>query len=149
MIGLGEIIVRILAALLCGGLIGLEREIKHKWGAGFRTHILVCIGSTLIMLTSFYVFDIYKDVARFDPGRLAAAVITGIGFLCAGTIIRQGDSIAGLTTAASLWIVAAIGLAIGCGFYTGATIGTVVVLITLMVLRGLEHKIHKGKKGGA
>ncbi|MFC1593732.1 MgtC/SapB family protein [Candidatus Omnitrophota bacterium] len=148
MLGTGEIVGRIFFALLFGGFIGLEREMKKSRGAGLRTHILVCIGSTLIMLTSLYVFDIYKDIANFDPGRLAAAVITGVGFLCAGTIIRQGDSVAGLTTAASLWISAAIGLAIGCGFYQGACIATALVLLTLLVLRRFETKLERARKGG-
>ncbi len=148
MVGIGEIVARILFSLLFGGLIGIERELKQKKGAGFRTHILVCIGSCLIMLTSIYVFDIYKDISVFDPSRMAAAVVTGVGFLCAGTIIRQGDSVAGLTTAASLWISAAIGLAVGCGFYQGAFVGTLVVLLTLLVLRRFEYKISKTKKGG-
>jgi len=135
-----QVIFRLLLALILGGLIGSERELRHK-GAGFRTHILVCMGSALIMLTSLYVFDIYKDIANLDPSRIAAGVITGIGFLCAGTILRYGGSVIGLTTAASLWIASAIGLALGCGFYSGAIFSSLLVFIVLFFLRNLDEKL--------
>jgi len=99
-----EIITRLVLALLLSGFIGLERQV-HRRTAGLRTHILVSLGSCLIMLTSLYIFDIYKNETPLDPARIAAGVITGIGFLGAGTIIREQEGIRGLTTAASLWVV--------------------------------------------
>jgi putative Mg2+ transporter-C (MgtC) family protein len=131
------VILRLMISLFLGGLIGLERQF-HRRTAGLRTHILVCLGSCLIMLTSLYVFDIYKDKVALDPARIAAGVITGIGFLGAGTIIRSGEAVKGLTTAASLWLVAGIGLAIGCGFYKAGIFATLLGLITLFFLRYLE-----------
>jgi len=131
------VILRLIISLALGGLIGLERQL-HRRTAGLRTHILVCLGSCLIMLTSLYVFDIYKDKVALDPARIAAGVITGIGFLGAGTIIRAGEAVKGLTTAASLWIVAGIGLAVGCGFYKAGIFATILALITLFFLRYLE-----------
>jgi len=93
------------------------------------------------MLTSMYVFDIYSDRVAFDPGRIAAGVITGIGFLGAGTIIREREQVKGLTTAASLWVVSGIGLAVGCGFYSAAFFTTILSLIVLLFLRHVEGKI--------
>ena len=135
-----QIITRLLLTLFLSGLIGLERQ-AHRRHAGMRTHILVALGSCLIMLTSLYVFDIYKDMVSVDPSRIAAGVITGIGFLGAGTIIRDPEGVKGLTTAASLWVVAAIGLAIGCGFIKVATYTTVLVLIVLHLLRYIENRL--------
>lgn len=135
-----QVIVRLILSALLSGLIGVERQL-HRRAAGLRTHILVCVGSTLIMLTSVYIFDIYKEIAPVDPARIAAGVITGIGFLGAGTIIRYGEEIRGLTTAASLWVVAAVGLAVGCGFYSAAIAATILVLMALLLLRRLENKI--------
>lgn len=140
MITLREVVMRLLISVILGGIIGLERELRHR-GAGFRTHILVSIGSALIMLTSLYVFDIYKDIANIDPSRIASSVITGIGFLCAGTILRYGASVRGLTTAASLWIVSAIGLATGCGFYSAAAITAILSFIVLFMLRTVDKKL--------
>lgn len=142
-----ELTIRILFALAIGGLIGLEREFGQH-SAGFRTHILVCLGSALIMLLSLYGFGIFMDEpnVRADPARLAAQVISGIGFLGAGTILRTGNSISGLTTAASLWVVAALGLAVGAGFYYGAMLTTVLVLICLFVLNKLENVFSKKRK---
>ncbi len=134
------VIIRLILSVLLSGLIGLERQIRHRT-AGLRTHILVCLGSCLIMLTSLYLFDIYKNQVPLDPGRIAAGVITGIGFLCAGAIIIQGAGVRGLTTAASLWIVAGIGLAVGCGFYSAAIVTTVLTLIVLFFLRYIEGVI--------
>ncbi|MBL7130603.1 MAG: MgtC/SapB family protein [Candidatus Omnitrophica bacterium] len=132
-----SIILKIVLSALFGGIIGIEREL-HRHEAGLRTHILVCMGSTLIMLTSLYVFDIYKEIGVVDPSRIAAGVITGIGFIGAGAIIRYGTAIRGLTTAASLWITSAVGLAVGCGFYLGAILVTFGTFIVLLVLRKLE-----------
>ena len=106
------VIIRTILSAVLGGVIGMEREI-HRHESGLRTHILVCMGSSLIMLTSLYVFDIYKEINVVDPSRIAAGAITGIGFIGAGAIIRYGGSIKGLTTAASLWITAGVGLAEG------------------------------------
>lgn len=140
-----QMIVRLLLTVVLSGLIGLERQV-HRRTAGLRTHILVALGSCLIMLTSMYVFDIYKDRVSLDPARIAAGVITGIGFLGAGTIIRDPEGVRGLTTAASLWVVAGIGLAVGTGFNKIAVIATVLVLIVLHFLRYAESKLFKEPK---
>lgn len=137
-----EIMQRLILAVVLGGLIGLERELR-RCTAGLRTHILVAMGSCLIMLISLYVFDIYKDKVAGDPARIAAGVITGIGFLGAGAIIRSGADIRGLTTAASLWIVAAVGLGVGCGFYLGSTFAAIIAFLVLFVLRYLEDRLLK------
>jgi len=135
-----ELTIRVLISALCGGFIGLERELNNH-AAGFRTHILVCIGSTCIMLLSIYGFSQFVDEVnvRVDPARLAAQVITGIGFLGAGAIMRNGSMISGLTTAASIWVVAAIGLCIGAGFMYLAFLATVLVVIILFVLNKVEN----------
>jgi putative Mg2+ transporter-C (MgtC) family protein len=135
-----QIFFRLALSVLLSGLIGLERQF-HKRTAGLRTHILVSLGSCLIMLTSLHVFDIYKGIANLDPSRIAAGVITGIGFLGAGTIIREREGVKGLTTAASLWVVAGIGLAVGCGFLEAATFTTVLALMVLFFLRFAEGVI--------
>ena len=129
-----EIALRLGLAVLCGGLVGMERE-AHNQPAGFRTHILVCVGSALLMMVSRYGFaDVLAPGFEVDPSRIAAGVITGIGFLGAGTILQQRGSIRGLTTAASIWVVSGIGLAAGIGFYTGAGLTTLIVLISLLLL---------------
>lgn len=140
-----QMIIRLLLTLVLSGLIGLERQV-HRRDAGLRTHILVALGSCLIMLTSLYVFDIYKASASLDPARIAAGVITGIGFLGAGTIIREPEGVKGLTTAASLWVVSGIGLAVGCGFNKIAIYATVMVLIVLHFLRFIELPLSKESK---
>ncbi|MDD9272270.1 MgtC/SapB family protein [Paenibacillus sp. GCM10023248] len=142
-----HITIRLVLALLLGGLIGFEREVSSH-AAGLRTHILVCVGSALVMLLSMYGFSAFVNEVnvRIDPSRLAAQVISGIGFLGAGTIIFNGRSITGLTTAASLWVVAGIGLAVGAGFYYPAVLACVMVLISLWSLNKLEHKFFNGKK---
>ncbi|MCM8795577.1 MAG: MgtC/SapB family protein [Candidatus Omnitrophica bacterium] len=132
-----EMLIRLVLSLFLGGLIGLERQL-HRREAGLRTHILVTLGSCLIMLTSMYIFDIYSAKVSLDPARIAAGVITGIGFLGAGTIIRDREGVRGLTTAASLWVVAGIGLAVGCGYYSAAIITSILTLIVLFLLRYLE-----------
>lgn len=125
---------RLLLAVIFGSIIGLEREINNH-PAGFRTHILVCVGAALITLVSIHSFG------TGDPGRVAAQIVSGIGFLGAGTIMREGTTIRGLTTAASLWSVAGVGLAIGAGFYLGATITTVAMVIVLFFFSSLEKRI--------
>ena len=136
------IIGRLILALIVGGLIGFEREVKRR-NAGLRTHILVSLGSCPIMLTSLYVFDIYKDITTLDPARIAAGIVTGIGFLGAGAIIRSGEAVRGLTTAASLWLVAGLGMGIGCGFYLASIITSILVIAVLYFLGILEKNISK------
>jgi len=138
MAGYGDIIVRLVVAVILGGAVGFERE-KQGRAAGLRTHILVCLGSTLIMLTSMHVFEIYKGIADVDPSRIAAQVVTGVGFLGAGTILRFRASVRGLTTAASLWVVAGIGLAIGSGLLIAAASATVLVIMTLFILSKIQR----------
>ncbi|MUT68622.1 MgtC/SapB family protein [Paenibacillus sp. NEAU-GSW1] len=142
-----HILLRLLLALLLGGLVGFERE-QSNHAAGLRTNILVCIGSCLLMLLSIYGFASFVNEVnvRVDPARLAAAVITGIGFLGAGTILFTGKSITGLTTAASLWVVAAIGLAVGAGFYFAAAASTGMVLLTLWAFNKLEKRFISAKR---
>ena len=142
MVSLQDVIVRLILAVILSSIIGLEREMRQR-GAGLRTHVLVCLGSTLIMLTSLYVFDIYKDIVHLDPARIAAGIITGIGFLCAGTIIRYGGAVKGLTTAASLWVTAGVGMAVGCGFYSAALVTALIVFVVLFFLRGFEKRLGK------
>ena len=143
-----QVLARLLLATILGGLIGFEREARHR-AAGLRTHILVCLGSALAMLTSIYMFEIYRGAATVDPTRIAAQVITGVGFLGAGTILRAGPTVKGLTTAASLWAVAGIGLAVGCGFYSGAIISTILVVVTLVVFSKMETALSlKGDRKG-
>jgi putative Mg2+ transporter-C (MgtC) family protein len=136
-------LIRLVAAAALGALIGLERELDEK-SAGLRTHILVCVGSTLFTLVSAYGFHDFlvsgSAIVRTDPSRIAAQIVTGIGFLGAGVIFRQGASVRGLTTAASLWIVAAIGMACGAGFWPGAVIATVVALFSLRVLELVKRR---------
>jgi len=142
-----EISIRLAAALILGGLVGLEREIGNH-SAGFRTHILVCMGSALITLLSIYGFSafVYEPNVRTDPARLTAQIVSGIGFLGAGTIMRTGANVSGLTTAASLWVVAAIGIGVGAGFYFAAGLATILVLISLFLLNKLEKTIRRPGK---
>lgn len=124
-----EIAFRLLLACIFGGIVGYERE-RNDSPAGFRTHILVCLGAALIMVLSMYGFSNFVTVNK-DPARLAAQVVSGIGFLGAGTILRDKTSVRGLTTAASLWVVSAIGLAVGAGFYFSSILATLLVFLTL------------------
>jgi putative Mg2+ transporter-C (MgtC) family protein len=132
------ILFRLVLAAVLSGIIGFEREF-HGRSAGFRTHILLCVGSTLIMVTSVHIFDVYSGRTPIDPARLAAGVVTGIGFLGAGTIMRYRASVRGLTTAASLWVVTGIGLAVGSGLYIGSIVTTALAVIILMFFGQLEH----------
>lgn len=129
------------SAVLCG-LIGMERGVRHK-GAGMRTHILVGVGSTLIVLTSLHLFDIYKDITVVDPTRMITGIVTGVGFLCAGTIIRAGSQVSGLTTAATLWIVSGIGISVGSGAYIPAILVSIIVFLVLITLRPIERRVNK------
>ena len=135
-----EMIIRLAAACVLGGLIGYEREHVHR-PAGFRTHILVCVGAALVMVTSEFIYYTYSSQVNLDPARLGAQVISGIGFLGAGTIIKEGVSVKGLTTAASLWAVSCIGIAVGIGFYSGAVVTTAVIYFTLIILKKLQSKM--------
>ncbi len=132
------IIFRLILSAVLSGILGFEREF-HGRAAGFRTHILLCVGTTLIMITSVHIFDVYSGRVPIDPARLAAGVVTGIGFLGAGTIMRYKASVRGLTTAASLWVVTGVGLAVGSGLYFGAIITTALAVIALMFFGRLEH----------
>jgi putative Mg2+ transporter-C (MgtC) family protein len=142
MVSENGIIVRLVLSVFLGGLIGFERQM-HRRTAGLRTNILVCLGSCLIMLVSQYMFELYKNEVDVDPSRIAASIITGIGFLGAGAIIREREKevVRGLTTAACLWVVAGIGMAIGCGFYTASLVTTALTLIVLFFLRYFEGMV--------
>lgn len=136
-----EIAGRLLLGALLGGGIGLERQV-HGRPAGFRTHLLVCVASVLLMIVSQSLGGPGGgEGARFDPGRLAAGAITGIGFLGAGVVLKAGLSVHGLTTAACLWIVSAIGLAVGSGLRFAATLAFAITLFTLWLLRYVEDRI--------
>jgi putative Mg2+ transporter-C (MgtC) family protein len=137
-----EIILRLVLSCILGGAIGFERE-RNARPAGFRTNILVSIGSTLMMIVSLKVPMLYEATRSDpgDPGRIAAQVISGIGFLGAGTIIREGFSVKGLTTSAGLWAVAGIGLALGAGFYLSAFTATFLAILTLTLLSKVEKNI--------
>jgi putative Mg2+ transporter-C (MgtC) family protein len=136
-----DVLVRLSVALVAGGLIGLERS-YHGRPAGFRTHTLVCMASSLLMLVTIYQTKWFPggapDTVRIDPTRMAQGVMTGIGFLGAGVIMKEGLSVRGLTTAASIWITAAIGVLAGVGFYLPVTIATLLTLGTLTVFRSVE-----------
>ena len=136
------VLQRLLIVTVIAGLIGFERE-RHGRAAGFRTHILVGVGSCLIMLTGIDLMTTLPNGAGIDPTRMASQVISGIGFLGAGTIIRFGGSVRGLTTAASLWAAGGIGLAVGAGFLRGAVITGVVVFVVLFFFSPIERFIRK------
>ena len=145
MVNKSEVVIRLILSAIIGGLIGTEREASNR-PAGLRTHILVTLGSALIMLVSIEGFyDVKTGLWGGDPARLAAQVVSGIGFLGAGTIMRTGDRIKGLTTAASLWVCSGIGLAIGNGYYLGGLLTAGIVLITLMSLGIFERRVFKTK----
>src|SRR5687767_2200432 len=139
-----EIVFRLVAALAAGGLIGLERSHRGR-PAGFRTHALVCLASSLLMLVTVYEsLWMPKTVAAnvvLDPTRMAQGIMTGIGFVGAGAIIKEGFSVRGLTTAASIWVTAAIGILTGIGFYFAAVLGTVLTLGTLSAFRWIEARL--------
>ncbi|MBD3669332.1 MAG: MgtC/SapB family protein [Gammaproteobacteria bacterium] len=136
------IFTRLLLAVLAGGIIGIERAI-HGREAGFRTHTLVSVSSSLLMLLMVYQWELvpkeFLDTVRADPTRMAQGIMTGIGFLGAGVIIKEGLSVRGLTTAASIWMTAAIGIVIGLGFYVPALIATIITILTLSAFRWLEN----------
>jgi putative Mg2+ transporter-C (MgtC) family protein len=139
-----EVLLRLTVAAVLGGAVGLEREIRER-EAGLRTHLLVSVGAALFTLVSAYAWSDWSfSTPRgivFDPTRIAAQIVTGIGFLGAGAIIRQGLSVRGLTTAATLWLVAAIGMASGAGYWEAAVFATVGALVTLWPLRIVAHRV--------
>ncbi len=137
-----EILLKILLSAILGGIIGLEREISHK-GAGLRTNILIAIGSTLLTILSFKFALLGENV---DPSRITAQIVTGIGFLGAGAIIQAKFSVHGLTTAASIWIVSAIGISVGSGYYLISFLITIFVVIILTLFKYVSKIIEKQKK---
>ena len=140
-LGIPDVILRFLCAMLVGMVIGTEREYTHR-PAGMRTHILVALGSCCVMVIGQMIFHEYAAYgATPDPARLAAQVITGVGFLGAGTILREGANVKGLTTAASLWSVACLGIASGAGYYIVALTGMVLIFVTLTVFESLQNKL--------
>lgn len=138
------ILSRLLIALLAGGTIGLERSV-HGREAGFRTHTLVCVSSSLLMVLMAFQWHLvpkeFLDTVRTDPTRMAQGIMTGIGFIGAGVIIKEGLTVRGLTTAASIWMTASIGIVIGLGFYQPAFYGVIITLLTLSVFRWFEAKM--------
>jgi putative Mg2+ transporter-C (MgtC) family protein len=139
-----DIFTHLLVATIAGGLIGLERS-YHGRPAGFRTHTLVCLASSLLMLVTMYQAKWFTgavpDTVRIDPTRMAQGVMTGIGFLGAGVIVREGLTVRGLTTAASIWITAAIGILAGAGFYSAVLMGSVITIGILTVFRKVESRM--------
>ncbi len=135
-----ELVGRLVMSAALGSVIGFERE-RLSWAAGLRTHMLVCVGSTLIMIVSIYGFsENLGEHVTLDPSRVAAQVVSGIGFLGAGAILARGEIIRGLTTAASVWSVAGVGLAVGGGLYTPSIAATVIILIILAGVKPLEKR---------
>ncbi|KVN02622.1 MgtC/SapB family protein [Burkholderia stagnalis] len=141
MIGHLELMGRLLLAALLGSVVGIERE-RLNWAAGLRTHMLVCVGASLVMLVSIFGFEdvVGRNGIVVDPSRVAAQVVSGIGFLGAGSILLRGEVVRGLTTAASLWAVAGIGLAAGGGMYMAAIGATAIVLAILAGVKPLERR---------
>ena len=140
-LGLDQICLRLLCAMLVGMVIGTEREYTNR-PAGMRTHILVALGACAVMITGQLIFIQYKALGgNPDPSRLSAQVITGVGFLGAGTILREGTHVKGLTTAASLWAVACLGIAAGGGYYAVSLTGMVFIFITLTIFEVLQNKL--------
>jgi putative Mg2+ transporter-C (MgtC) family protein len=138
------VVARIGAAVLIGGIIGLERSLRGR-PAGFRTHALVCIASALLMLVTVYQGEwmtaVPTEAIRTDPTRMAQGIMTGIGFLGAGVIFKEGLTVRGLTTSASIWVTAAIGILIGIGFYLPALVGTVATILVLSAFRAIERTL--------
>lgn len=141
MLGNPELVSRLAIAAALGSVIGFERE-RLSWAAGLRTHMLVCVGSALLMIVSAFGFTdvLGQEHVSLDPSRVAAQVVSGIGFLGAGSILLRGEVVRGLTTAASLWSVAAIGLAVGGGLYVAAIAATTIILIILAGIKPLERR---------
>ena len=144
-VGPVEVLIRLLCAMFIGAVIGTERELTHR-PAGMRTHMLVALGACVVMVTSQMIFHQYRIYgATPDPARLSAQVITGVGFLGAGTIMREGPSIKGLTTAASIWAVACLGIAVGAGYYVLGLTGAAGMMITLVLFEWLQKKLMRSR----
>ena len=143
-VDINMVATRLLLALLAGGFIGLERAL-HGREAGFRTHALVCVSSSLLMVLMVYQWSLipqeYLDTVRADPTRMAQGIMTGIGFLGAGVIVKEGITVRGLTTAASIWMTASIGIVVGLGLYYPAAMATVITILTLSVFRWVENRL--------
>jgi putative Mg2+ transporter-C (MgtC) family protein len=141
-LSVGELIGRVLLAAALGGFVGFEREFRDQ-PAGFRTHILVSLGAALFTMAGAYGVSGFVGAGpvSFDPTRIAAQVVTGIGFLGAGAILRYGVTVRGLTTAAALWVTAAVGVAVGLGYYTGALVTSVATVVSLFGLKQVEASI--------
>ena len=137
--------MRLIIALIIGGLTGLEREKSHQF-AGFRTHILVAVGSCITSITSLSLFAQYSSQTNSDPARLTAQVLSGIGFLGAGAILKTSNGIRGLTTAAGIWATACIGIALGYGYYVLSICAWSLVMITLYILKNIDKIIFKKKQ---
>ena len=140
----GELFFRLVLACVLGGVIGYERQSRRK-SAGLRTNMLVCLGSCLVMVLSQALYREVEGLTNADPARLAAPVVSGIGFLGAGAIMKEGLTVTGLTTAACLWVVAGVGLAVGAGFYSGALMATALVFVTLGSLSRLDEWVDHEK----
>jgi len=142
-----QIILRLLIATILGAAVGLERE-RLEWAAGLRTHALVCVGATLFMIVSSFGFAdaLGSSDVVLDPSRVAAQVVSGIGFIGAGTIILRREIVRGLTTAASIWAVAAIGLAVGGGMYLAALVATVLALVILAAVKPIEWRVFRHRR---
>ena len=136
-----DLALRIVLSGILGAVIGYERQARHK-AAGLRTHMLVSMGSCLIMILSYKIYYMVEGHTNADPARLAAQVVSGIGFLGAGSIMKDGLNVRGLTTAASLWVVSAVGLTVGAGFYEGAIFVTVMILVVLGILTKIEYRTY-------
>ena len=143
-----DIVLRIILATVLSSIVGIEREFHHK-PAGLRTNVMVGLGSCLFTLVSIRAADIFPDLKAIDPTRIAAQIVTGIGFLGAGTILFEKDrsTVVGLTTAATLWVVAAVGTAIGMGLYVEAIVGTLMVFFTFLVLSKVVNEVRKRTLG--
>jgi putative Mg2+ transporter-C (MgtC) family protein len=140
-----DIVIRLALGFVAGAVLGFERSSRRQV-AGLRTHILISMGATLLMLLSIWIPQKYMGSGNGDPGRIAAQVVSGMGFLGAGAIIRLGNNVRGLTTAASLWFVAAVGLALGAGLYFAAAVAEAAGFITLLFLGKLERKIFPAER---
>ncbi|MFP3091564.1 MgtC/SapB family protein [Treponema sp. TIM-1] len=140
-----DMIIRLVISFIAGAIIGFERSSKHQV-AGLRTHILICEGATLLMLLSIWLPQEFSALKNGDPGRIAAQVVSGIGFLGAGAILRLGNNVRGLTTAGSLWFAAALGLAIGGGMFIAALVAEVLGLSTLWLLGKLERRLFPAQR---
>lgn len=147
MISEEELFLRLVLSCILGGIIGYERQSRRK-SAGLRTNVLVCLGACLIMVLSQALYENVEGRTNADPARLAAQVVSGIGFLGAGAIMKEGLTVTGLTTAACLWVVAGVGLAVGSGFYSGALMTTALVFVTLGSLSRLDDWVDHEKNIG-